>query len=584
MKHLGRLASKTATHKLGQILILLVLPILVLLAIRYFEARSDFALLAREKAGVELALHAIQFAETGTNQETVHRKWEGLIGLPAARGLATVNGSESSRRQKLQAYLADVGRASKLSLDALEKSHAAADTALHLIPAYATKVEGIVASLVAKAATAQLQSFDLAMLAISTHDIFSLSHEIEESVAAAGLSKAPDIPPVLERVRKLNTTLANFNPQANEVLQREWINQLRTQADAVVKTDIHFLQKRLLDDLSKQLDARRSGMWRSLLLLVLAGLASSLAGIGLAVLMVRSTLKRLDEVELARAEAIDARREAEHIAIRFSAINADISRLNQDLASNVNQLKEAQDELVKRGRMEQLGQVIATIAHEVRNPLGAIRTSAFMLERKLSDKNLGLDGHLQRINNSVNRCDTIISQLLDFSRTKSVNSSLVGLDEWLSKTVREEAARLPENVFIECALGLEGVQVAFDPARLQRAVINLLSNAAEALTGQVDKGTDKGVANPCIWVTTLQIGDCAAIRIADNGPGIPAEYINKIREPLFTTKSFGTGLGIPAVDQIVKQHGGRLSILSDVGKGAAFTIYLPLQRRSEEVA
>lgn len=316
-------------------------------------------------------------------------------------------------------------------------------------------------------------------------------------------------------------------------------------------------------------------IWRDFLLLTFASAVSVFAGIFAAVKFWHSTLLRLDEVELARADAIDARREAEQITLRYSTINNDISTLNRDLAIKVRELKAVQDELIKKGRLEQLGQLTATIAHEIRNPLGAIRTSAFLLERKTTHLGADVSGHLQRINNGVNRCDLIISQLLDFSRTKEVHPSLALLDDWLAQTVRVEAQNLPADIFIECSLGLDGIKIPFDPARLQRAIINLLNNASEALLHQ--DGQDKPLTTRAhIWVTTLRNGDYATIRISDNGPGIAAENMDKIREPLFTTKSFGTGLGIPAVEQIVAQHGGRLDISSDPGAGATFSINLPL--------
>lgn len=321
--------------------------------------------------------------------------------------------------------------------------------------------------------------------------------------------------------------------------------------------------------------------WRNLVLLTLAVAASVLVGVGLAIRMMRFTFLRLDDGEKARAELLLARHEAETLTERFSTINSDISNLNQELASKVKALKDAQDALIKKGRLEQLGQLTATIAHEIRNPLGAIRNSAFLLERKTSAMGGEFGGHLQRINNGVDRCDTIISQLLDFSRSKEVNSSLAYLDDWLAKIVREEAQRLPENIYIECALGLEGLRVPFDAARLQRAVINLLGNASEALA-QHEHGS-VGVRH-CIWVTTLRNGDFACIRFADNGPGIAAGNLEKIREPLFTTKSFGTGLGIPAVEQIVVQHGGHLDIASEFGAGATFTINLPVTPHQERSA
>jgi signal transduction histidine kinase len=336
-------------------------------------------------------------------------------------------------------------------------------------------------------------------------------------------------------------------------------------------------------ELKLTLERRRSDAWRNIILLTLAGAASAMAGIGLAIMMMRSTLLRLDEIETAHKEAQVAKREAEQLALRFSTINTDISNLNTDLATKVKELKSVQDELIKKGRLEQLGQLTATIAHEIRNPLGAIRNSTFLLERKTNSMGAEVSGHLQRINNGVERCDTIISQLLDFSRTKEVNSSLAYLDDWLAKIVREEAQRLPDNIYIECALGLEGLRVPFDAARLQRAVINLLSNASEALA-QSDTVASVAGKRHCIWVTTLRNGDFVCIRFADNGPGIAPENIKKIREPLFTTKSFGTGLGIPAVEQIVVQHGGHLDITSEFGEGATFTICIPVQSQQERSA
>jgi len=128
------------------------------------------------------------------------------------------------------------------------------------------------------------------------------------------------------------------------------------------------------------------------------------------------------------------------------------------------------------------------------------------------------------------------------------------------------------------------VQVAFDPARLERAISNLLSNAVEAMAPTPDAQGRAANTRPCIWVTTFKHGNGVAIRVSDNGPGISDDNIARIREPLFTTKSFGTGLGLPAVEQILNQHGGRLDISSTLGRGAVFTLNLPLQGKKLEAA
>jgi PAS domain S-box-containing protein len=278
-----------------------------------------------------------------------------------------------------------------------------------------------------------------------------------------------------------------------------------------------------------------------------------------------------DDIRSATVSLVDISQMAE-----LQRINEDVVRLNKELAANVKKLAEAQDELVKKGRMEQLGQLTATVAHELRNPLGAVRTSAFLLERKLKDKNMGVEMQIDRINKGIVRCDNIISQLLDFSRSKQLQCQPEDLDSWLTGVVEEEARKLPRDVEVEVLLGLGERKVPFDPSRLQRAVINMISNAVEAMVVSGEqRNTAKGEP-PRLTISTFYKQAHVSLRVSDNGPGIAADVLSRIREPLFTTKSFGTGLGIPAIEQIAVQHGGRLDIVSEVGMGTTFTVWLPL--------
>lgn len=313
-------------------------------------------------------------------------------------------------------------------------------------------------------------------------------------------------------------------------------------------------------------------------------LISILVGLGLSFLMFSTTFKRLDEVELAHETAKQAQASAEEMAVELQHMNNDMVHVNQMLAQNMQMLKDAQDELVKKGRMEQMGQLTATIAHELRNPLGAVRTSTFMLARRIKDKGLGVEGQLQRINTGITRCDDIITQLLDFSRTSRINARKEEFDQWLAKILAEEALKFPPNLSIQCRLGLGGLAVAFDASRLERAVINLLENASEALVGKGDAPLRNATPNPLITVETWAEDKFAVLRVKDNGPGIPRDNLKRITEPLFTTKSFGTGLGLPAVEQIIKQHGGSLDVVSEPGNGASFTLKLPLEAAAEDVA
>lgn len=268
--------------------------------------------------------------------------------------------------------------------------------------------------------------------------------------------------------------------------------------------------------------------------------------------------------------------------VELKRINDEILRLNTELASNMKLLSDAQDALVKKGRLEQMGQLTATIAHELRNPLGAVRTSAFVMEKRLKNSGLDLDAQFARIKNGVTRCDNIIAQLLDFSRGKQLDCKVLNLDEWLTRIVEEEATRLPANVNIQCLLGLGGLHVSFDPGRLQRAILNLISNASEAMVGFDGSAVKDDTQTATITLMTRVEGGFVTIKVSDNGPGMSAEIVNKIREPLFTTKSFGTGLGVPVIEQVAAQHGGTLLIESVLGIGSTFTLSLPVYEESAQ--
>jgi signal transduction histidine kinase len=271
-------------------------------------------------------------------------------------------------------------------------------------------------------------------------------------------------------------------------------------------------------------------------------------------------------------------------AAALQAVNYDISKLNHELAENMKELRAAQDEIIKKGKLAQMGQLVATVAHELRNPLSSVRTSAFLLRRKLVGLPINVDAQLQRIDNSVARCDAVITQFLDYAKSHKVERVEQNFDNWVARIVEEEAQKLPAAVAVECILGLEDRNVSFDQSRLSRAVINLLSNASEAMVGKGDDPAKFACAQPKITVVTRVSEDCVEIDVCDNGPGIAEENVARILEPLFTTKSFGTGLGLSAVCQVLEQHGGGIRIKGGFGTGATFTAWLPLKYQQTQAA
>jgi signal transduction histidine kinase len=351
-----------------------------------------------------------------------------------------------------------------------------------------------------------------------------------------------------------------------------------------VAKDMGNIWKASIQQLEQGLLRRLDNATRYMALLGSIALITSVIGVGFAASMFRSTLKQLDQVEEARRLADVARDAAEDMSEKLIVINSDMAKLNRDLESNMKQLTAAQAEIVRKTKFANLGQLTATVAHELRNPLGAVRTSAFLLERKLKDKGLGVEAQLLRINNGITRCDETITQLLDFSRSKQISCLPVDLDGWLIEVVEEEARRLPPTVNITCSLGLGTMQVPIDRARLQRAIVNTVANASEAMVGKGDLSSGSMTNNPTITIETRLAGKFVEIEVADNGPGISPENLAKVREPMFTTKNFGTGLGIPAIEQILEQHSGTLDIQSELGKGAKFIMRLPLEQILEDAA
>ena len=284
----------------------------------------------------------------------------------------------------------------------------------------------------------------------------------------------------------------------------------------------------------------------------------------------RSNVKRAEEMK--------------ESAAALQRVNDDITRLNIDLAENMRQLREAQDEIIKKGKLAQMGQLVATVAHELRNPLSGVRTSAYLLRRKLVGQAVNVDAQLSRIDNSVTRCDAVITQFLDYAKSQKLEYRKADFDGWVVKLVEEEAQKLPAMVAVECDLGLNEKIVSFDPGRLARVLINLISNASEAMVGKGDDPSKFATQTPKITIATRQSGNRIELDVRDNGPGIPEEHIAKVLEPLFTTKSFGTGLGLPAVVQVLEQHGGGLTVDGGLGTGATFSAWIPLTLEQAQAA
>jgi signal transduction histidine kinase/HAMP domain-containing protein len=241
----------------------------------------------------------------------------------------------------------------------------------------------------------------------------------------------------------------------------------------------------------------------------------------------------------------------------------ELAELNLDLQA-------AQAELLRQERLATLGQLAATVSHEIRNPLATIGTSAFTVARKTRDKGLGVESALDRIERNIARCDDIINELLDYTRMSKLKPQLVVFDDWLQQVLDEQ--HLPEGITLAPNL-TAGVEILVDPERFRRVIINLFDNACQAMQGEPNPDCQESI----VYVQSEIEKEHLKISIADTGPGIPSEVMPHIFEPLYSTKGFGVGLGLSVVQDIIKQHGGRMEISSEVGKGTQVVMWLPLK-------
>ena len=258
-------------------------------------------------------------------------------------------------------------------------------------------------------------------------------------------------------------------------------------------------------------------------------------------------------------------------SIPFEARDDEIGDLARALAvfrANAVAKEQMEGELVRKERLSAVGKLTATVAHELRNPLAAIRNSAYML-REMVGGTGALERPVTRIERSVARCENIIGDLLNFTRLRELSRASVVVDDWLGEVLGEQ--KLPEGIDLSRQLAAPGRRIDIDAERMRQVVINLVENAAQALIAQADTTRERRIN-----VATRVDGGFFEIAIEDTGPGMSQEILAKVFEPLFSTKASGTGLGLPTVRQIVEQHGGTVTLTSEPDQGTVALIRLPL--------
>lgn len=245
------------------------------------------------------------------------------------------------------------------------------------------------------------------------------------------------------------------------------------------------------------------------------------------------------------------------------------------LVQDITARKRLEAELLRKERLAAMGQLTGTVAHELRNPLGAVSMSLSVINRKCMDAGLDLDRALARAARGIERSDRIVTELLDFARAKGLQRQAADLDDCISGLLEE--FEIPSGIELVFSPECPDMAVQVDREELRRAMINVLDNACHAMSPEAGQEETCGRQPPRLTVETRPRDGRVCITVSDTGPGMPANVLAQVLEPLFSTKSFGTGLGLPTVKRIMEDHGGGLEINSEVGKGTWVVLWLPVE-------
>ena len=241
--------------------------------------------------------------------------------------------------------------------------------------------------------------------------------------------------------------------------------------------------------------------------------------------------------------------------------------LEKKVVARTSALEKAQKQLLVKERLAALGQIIATVAHEIRNPLGTIRSSVFTIkEAYCNEEETRMDRAMGLAERNIVRCDNIITELLDFTRSRDIKKDEVDFDTWLEQVINDQ--EIPDSVVLKY-MPASNAHLRIGRESFRRVVVNLIENAIQAIQSQSKIKGQIDVA------TCLDEGQLI-VEIKDNGPGIPEETLEKIFEPLYSTKGSGVGLGLAIVKKIIELHHGRIKVESNPPEMTRFVLSIPL--------
>jgi PAS domain S-box-containing protein len=250
-----------------------------------------------------------------------------------------------------------------------------------------------------------------------------------------------------------------------------------------------------------------------------------------------------------------------------------------EIFNDISKIKALEEEMQQSKTMALIGEMAATVAHEIRNPLGAMGVWAGLLDRDF-DRDDSRRQTLKKIIDGLGRLNRIVSNLLVYSRPVQARMRTVRLQDILNETVgftEIEIARLERPVVVARRWNENYRQMVLgDPEKLEQVIMNLCLNAIQAMP-------DGGQLRVSLDAAPKERSGFACFTISDTGSGIDKEHRERIFDPFYTTRENGTGLGLAIVKKFIDHHSGIIDIKSNKGKGTSVSVYLPKIEKQESV-
>lgn len=265
------------------------------------------------------------------------------------------------------------------------------------------------------------------------------------------------------------------------------------------------------------------------------------------------------------------RRDFHHLADRHFAhdpaarlrLDDALDRLfDMELAIMLQTYQEDSDARLRRHeRLATIGQIAGSIGHDLRNPLGVMQSSLYIL-RKRAGEDGRVQRHIDKIDSQIRACDDIIKNLLELARNTPPRREPIDFVKLFGEAV--EAAAMPAHVAVQTEIA-PGVECGADPVLLRQALVNLLTNAAQAYADRPGR----------VYLSVTATDTGTLIAVADDGPGFDPDTLARVFEPLVTTRSSGIGLGLALVKGVTERHGGAVEASNRPDGGAMVRLHLP---------